>query len=574
MPVDHTPYELKTDDVKALQDIVGEKYVSIDPCVRDTYALFSHSDVLNYEGKLWAPRPAAVVLPKTTEEIARITQFCNTNDLMLKPIATGVSHFGAAGSTKTIMLDLKRMNNIVELDVKNQVVVVESYVKAAILQNALWKEGLNTQVVSCGGQHSILASVTSTYGWGITGPSCGYSARNMLGLEWVMPSGETITIGSAGEGAGWFSMAGPGPNLHGLIRGFSGAFGGLGAYTKCAVKCTRWDGPRDLRIEGANPIYELVDELPPHIGVFNIVFGSQEGLREGVYKLGEADIPYADFRLPAFFCAVYSTKSNFDFIPLWETGVMQKLMAYGIQMTIVGGSQAEYDWKVKALKKIVKDCGGLRLPLQDTPPLLMKALQGLFALIGNPMAFAKKAPFVQTMIDKLPAKKAEVKKLVSLMFMLHCRHANNAQGSFRPAAGMSTTMGSMDCWDVGMNQNDLANAMKREFQKAGTIVDDGEDMGCGGTYEAGHIGYLETIYLYNPKNQASNEAGAKFAHQASRACIAHHYPPSLEFIGEGIDEIGPGIYNYHLWMHRIKDALDPNGAADSWGYVGPSLKAD
>lgn len=572
MQADHSQYDLTAGDIKALQDIVGEKYVNVDPCVRDTYAFFSHSDILNYEGKAWAPRPAAVVLPKTSEEIAKITQFCNTNDLMVKPISTGVGHFGAPSTSRTIMIDLKRMDNIIDIDVKNQTAVIEPYVKAVILQNALWKDGLNTQVVSCGGQHSILASVTSTWGWGLTGPSCGYSGRNMLGLEWVMPSGETITLGSAGEGAGWFSMAGPGPNLHGLIRGFSGALGGLGTYTKCAVKCTRWDGPRKLRIEGANPVYELKDDLPPHIGVFNIVFGSQEGLREGVYKLGEADIPYADFRLPAFFLAVYSTKTNLEFIPLWNTGVIQMLMTHGIQMTVVGSSQAEYDWKVKALKKIVKENGGLRLPLQDTPPFLMKALQGLFAVIGSPMEFAKKAPFVQAMIDKLPAKKAEVKKLVSLMFMLHCRHANNAQGSFRPASGMGTVMGSMDCWDVGINQNNIANALKVQFQKEGTIIDDGEDMGCGGTYEAGHIGYLETVFLYNPKNPASNEASIKFAHLAAKECIDHHYSPAIETIGEGNDEVGPKIYDYHLWMHRIKDALDPNRAADSWSYIGPSEK--
>ena len=94
---------------------------------------------------------------------------------------------------------------------KNQIAIVEPYVRAIDLQTELWKVGLNVHAVSCGGNHSILASTAAAWGYGITGASMGFQARNMLGVEWVMPSGEIVTLGSGGDGAEWFSADGPGP---------------------------------------------------------------------------------------------------------------------------------------------------------------------------------------------------------------------------------------------------------------------------------------------------------------------------------------------------------------------------
>jgi glycolate oxidase len=112
-----------------------------------------------------------------------------------------------------IQLDLKRMNKIIDIGVKNQIAIVEPYIKAIRLQTELWKQGLNVNVVSCGGTHSVLASITSGWGYGFSGPGLGYSGRNYMGAEWVSPTGEIITIGSAGHGAGWFTAEGPGPSM-------------------------------------------------------------------------------------------------------------------------------------------------------------------------------------------------------------------------------------------------------------------------------------------------------------------------------------------------------------------------
>ena len=45
--------------------------------------------------------------------------------------------------------------------------------------------------------------------------------------------------------------------------------------------------------------------------------------------------------------------------------------------------------------------------------------------------------------------------------------------------------------------------MKQKHIREGLILDDGGDLGSGGTFEGGHLGYLEEIILYDPCNPKS-----------------------------------------------------------------------
>ncbi len=561
---------LTSDAKKALEDIVGPEWVCADPHMMDAYAVYHGSAAVSKEGTIWTPRAAAVVLPKTTREVSEITRFCNNHDYEVHPFSTGLSAYGAPGSEKTILLDLKRMNKIIDIDVKNQIAVIEPYVKAIILQTELWKHGLNLAAVSAGGQHSTLASVSSYCGYGLQGPAMSYNGRNLLGLEWVMPSGQVVRLGSGGSGARWFTDAGPGPSLRGLIRGFLGTCGGLGTFTKCAVKLYRWDGPAEMRCDGGSPRYELIDEMPSNMGIFSLSFPSKEAMGEAGYKLGEAQVPYADFRLPAFFTALYSTDTNLEFIPLWKSGIFQKIAKYSLLVFVSGHSQREYDWKMRALKEILKECGGLRLPLQDPPKTLLKALVPLFNMV-DPMKFSKKLPFIQTMIDNLPAKKTERIKILSVLFLLLVRNANNAQGSFRPTGGgMFSTVGALDTWDCGIFQNELVVELKKKYIKEGLLVDDDADLGCGGTYEDGQLGYLEGVGLYNQRVRESAQAARATVFAANQASVDHAFGSGFMVFGSQRNALfGPHCSNYHLWMEQIKAALDPNSACDSWTYSDP-----
>jgi hypothetical protein len=52
------------------------------------------------------------------------------------------------------------------------------------------------------------------------------------------------------------------------------------------------------------------------------------------------------------------------------------------------------------------------------------------------------------------------------------------------------------------------------------ILDDGGDLGSGGTFESGHLGYLEGIILYEPSNPQSAMAARELVETGVKDAIA------------------------------------------------------
>jgi glycolate oxidase len=501
---------MKPEDVqKAIADIVGPQWVSTDPCMTENYAYYMNPEFANKEGGRFLTRPIAAVLPKTTEEVSKIMKLCNRADISVKPISTGWHAACAASRENVVVLDLKRMDKIIDIDVKNQIAVVEPYVKAINLQTHLWKEGLNLHVISSGGNHSPLASITAAWGYGLTGPGCGFNGRNLMGAEWVLPTGDIMTLGSWGDGLGWFSAEGPGPSLRGIMRGVWGSCGGFGVFTKCGIKLYNWDGPADYEYEGHNPDY-IVKDLPTNIGFFNLSFQNKEDIAEAGYRMGEAGITYADFRLGPFYIAQASAKNALELKNLWESGVLQKMMGHTMNTVIIGHSRQDFEWKVKVLYKIIDECNGVRLPMStEISEKDMKSLSRITRFVDDPVKLLNKLPFLPDLMEKLSPQKVKIKKNFSDLFLVMLRHATNTKGNFKASGGLATCIGTFDTWDLGLEQMGLYIKRKREAIEEGHILDDGGDLGAGGTYESGHMGYIEGIILYNPGDPKSNLATAK-----------------------------------------------------------------
>ncbi len=346
-------------ETKGLQDIVGQEWVSTSPCMMDTYSLYMNPETVVKDGSKWLPRPVAVVLPKSTQEVQEIMRFCNKNHLMTKPLSTGFHAVCAASRDRVIILDLKRMNRIIDIDAKNQVAIVEPYVRAIDLQTEIFKLGLTVHTVSSGSNHSLLASTTAAWGYGSSGPATSYSGRNLLGVEWVLPTGEVLTLGSGGVGTGWFTADGPGPSLRGIMRGFQGTFGGLGVFTKCAVKLYKWNGPAQWKVHGKSPVYVL-DKLPERMTMNVHAFPTAEAMADAGYKLGEAEIEFACFRTPLFFSALGMTENNEELKVAMESGFFDKSMHHVLVNAVIGHSDGEFKWKMAAMKQIMRETGGVK----------------------------------------------------------------------------------------------------------------------------------------------------------------------------------------------------------------------
>jgi glycolate oxidase len=561
---------ITAEEIKTLQDIVGERWVATAPCMMDTYSFYMNPEILVKDGGRFTPRPDAVVLPSTPEEIQEIMRLCNRTGLMAKPLSTGFHTVAAASRERVIILDLKRMNRIIDIDVKNQIAVIEPYVRAIDLQTELLKRGLNVHVVSSGGNHSVLASVTSAWGYGVTGSSMSYNGRNLLGVEWVLPSGDKIRLGSAGANCGWFTADGPGPSLRGIMRGFQGAFGGLGVFTKCAVKLYRWDGPREWAYSGASPKYVLNER--PRRTSFNVLsFPSSQAMRDAGYKLGEAEIEYAQFRTPMFFSALGMTENNEELKIALETGLFQKAMSYTLVNAVVGYSEGEFKWKMKALKQILKETHGVRVPMNFKVNVRrLKQFTRLIKRLKDPLALLRRLPWLQDFLANGPIGRRQRLAQESILFWLLIRHAVNTQATFRPSQGMGTMMGSFDTWDLGVTQSDWIAKEKQPYIDKELILDDGGDNGCGGTFENGHLGYLEGIFMYNSKKPESNKAAGDLVDAGGRAAINQFLGVPIAASGTEMNALfGPHCGNYHEWMKKIKKALDPNTASDPFFYIDP-----
>lgn len=550
-------------DLAILEGIVGEQWVSRAPCVLDTYAYYQNPETMNKDGSQWLPRPAAVVLPQSTAEVQEILRFCCRSPYMAKPLSTGFHTAAAASQENVIVLDLVRMNRIIEIDTKNQIAVIEPYVRAIDLQTEIVPLGLTCHIISSGANHSLLASHTAAWGYGVSGAATSFSGRNLLGVEWVLPTGELVTLGSAGAGCGWFSPDGPGPSLRGIVRGFQGTFGALGVFTKCAIKLYKWDGPREWEFEGKSPKYVL-KKIPPRSTMNAIAFPSREAEKDAGYKMGEAELNHGEFRTPMFFAALGLTDNNEELKIALESGIFQKIGKNIISTAVFGASEAQYTWKMKALKQILKETGGVIIPMNiPMRPALLRIAGRLTRRVQDPLALLRRFPFLQAWIQQLPFGRKLKREKQSTLFWLLFRNANNTQAAFRPSQGMATMLGAFDTWDLAHTQAEYVAQVKQEYIRKGLILDDGGDLGTGGTFESGHLGYLEGIILYDPGNPQSALAARDLVQTGVRDSIDRAMGLPIAGFGSEANEIfGPACSNYHTWLKRIKAALDPQMSCD------------
>ena len=122
--------------------MVGTEYISADPVVLDGYAYqrVGEFDTAS-ERQAFTPRPEAAVLPENTEAVQAIVKWCNRRGVSFKASCTGYGPWNAMTREGAILLDMRRMNRILELDEKNMFIVVEPYVSFGQIQSGPGRGG-------------------------------------------------------------------------------------------------------------------------------------------------------------------------------------------------------------------------------------------------------------------------------------------------------------------------------------------------------------------------------------------------------------------------------------------------
>jgi glycolate oxidase len=202
-----------------LRAIVGEEHLMTSP-----EALICYS----YDGTFHDSLPDAVINPGSTEEVSQIIRLCNRKRIPVIP--RGMASGLAAGTVPVdggLVLNLVRLNRILEIDMDNMMATVEAGVVTADLQDAVEKLGLFYPPDPSSIRHSTLAGNAAC---NAGGPRClkyGITGDYVMALEVVLADGRVMRVG----GKAIKNVTG-----YDLVSLFVGSEGTLGIITELTLK--------------------------------------------------------------------------------------------------------------------------------------------------------------------------------------------------------------------------------------------------------------------------------------------------------------------------------------------------
>jgi glycolate oxidase len=537
--------------LRALEDIVGPENISSDPAVLDSYRYsLAHTAIhLGPYYDTFTPRGAAVLLPGSAEEVQAIVRLCNQHRIKFKASSTFWSAQGFPSYEDTLQLDMRRMDRILDIDEKNMFAVVEPGVIGATLQAEAMKVGLNAHIPGSGCSCSILATATSYFGSGPSNLYGGWQYDNLLAMEWVMPNGDLFHTGSLGSDGGWFCGEGPGPSMKGIARGFLGAKGSMGVFTKCAVKLFAWPGPEILPVEGTVPAYRT--SLPDHFRAYTLAFPTWRAWADAAHLIWETGIGYLahrqfnmfgrDLKFGMVKILADPARTLGDLDEILEDPEVQRVTRESIrdfQIVLAGMTRRDLQWQDTALDEILSRTGGWKVEAMNRPEINQWMLLYLIRL-GH--------------------------KNLNLVF----------GGSYDGCFGL------LGPADYGTMHVEEAGEFKREWEKRGAIVAGGGDctMGPIGGQGGGGTCLWENFTCFDPHSRESTEGTLEFFDACTQYGLARGWGVGMEKWNasargpdgratpkEERDRIHrsapqPLAFRY---QHKIRQAFNPNDLGDAY----------
>ncbi|PZO66813.1 MAG: FAD-binding oxidoreductase [Paracoccus denitrificans] len=182
--------------------------------------------------------PLAVVLPRSTEEVAAAMRICYQMGVPVIPRGAGTSLAGGALPTAdSVVIGTMRLREFLEIDTQNRFIRVQTGVTNLSVSAELEPEGF---FYAPDPSSQLACTIAGNIGMNSGGAHClkyGVTTNNLLGVRMVLPDGEIVDLGGP-------YLSGGDLDLLGLICGSEGQ---LGIVTEATLRIL----PRP---EGARPM--------------------------------------------------------------------------------------------------------------------------------------------------------------------------------------------------------------------------------------------------------------------------------------------------------------------------------
>jgi glycolate oxidase len=197
--------------IKDLEQLIGADAVISEEEGRRTF----EADALT----AYRCMPLAVVLPRTTEDVAKVMKYCHQNRIKVVPRGAGTSLSGGAlPSEDAVVIGISRMNRVLDVDFANRTIRVETGVTNLAVTGAVASENFfyapdPSSQLACtiGGNLAMNSGGAHCLKYGVT-------TNNVMGVRMVMMDGEIVDLG------GQF-LDPEGYDLLALVVGSEGQFG-------------------------------------------------------------------------------------------------------------------------------------------------------------------------------------------------------------------------------------------------------------------------------------------------------------------------------------------------------------
>jgi hypothetical protein len=221
----HNRMENCTKALSMLKEALGGEWATDEPAITCGYARDQSPAVAVY--------PHIVALPSSTEEVQAVYRIANECLIDVMPYGTGISITGMTIPVfGGIVCDLRRMDNILEVDEENMFARVQPGVTFCDLQVEAQAKGLRTTNPSSPATSGVISNhmmcnintMASKYGFGMD---------HIVETTAVLPNGDVLKTGPKACGMPPCHVPGPGPDMAPMHRY---AWGTMGIITEMTVR--------------------------------------------------------------------------------------------------------------------------------------------------------------------------------------------------------------------------------------------------------------------------------------------------------------------------------------------------